>query len=153
MSSAEVILRAARVLREKPPEIRFGQVDTRIAGGAIAEVSADLYEGDAEILDPSGCRNIQRVFDVHHHVLPAALRGHLVDESREESDALICDLVPDAVGPANGYTGTYGDAMVMLDAGTTCTLDHTRDRVMGEIKASNAQLTAAIATCEVGVHA
>lgn len=140
--------RSSRAGRESwgpPPEERVGQGDTRITAG----VSTDLYEGGAQILDSSRCRNIQWSLDAHQLIMPPALRGHLFNALQEELDSFACDLVLDASGPAKAYAGTYGDAIVVLDAGTTGTLDHTADC---EAQGSNAGLSAATAVRQVGVR-
>ena len=124
MSSAEAILRGAQVLIGDPRDKTIDRADIRIVDGIIAEIGGEPEVGEAEVIDCSDCWIIPGFVDAHQHVWQAVLRGRFADLLLEEADAAVRDLVHTSLAPADVHAGTYGGAVAMLDAGTTCVFDH-----------------------------
>jgi cytosine/adenosine deaminase-related metal-dependent hydrolase len=104
------------------PDLATG--DVLVDGDRIAAIAPALPEGDAEIIDATGCIVLPGLVDAHHHAWLGALRRLMPDV--DDLFAYI-GVVAETLGrhyrPRDMYLSTHLTAIASLDAGITTIVD------------------------------
>ena len=118
-----LLLRGAIVLTLDPAQGDYARADIRIEGSRIAAIAPALEEGDARVVDVSGCIVTPGFIDTHRHMWQGQLRNLLPDAVLGEYVQRVLREARPAYTPDDVYLGTRLSALGALNAGITTVLD------------------------------
>ncbi|WP_181663159.1 amidohydrolase family protein [Actinomadura madurae] len=118
------LLKSAQVLLGDPRLRDVRQVDLLISDGVITAIGPDI-DTDAPVEDVSWAWIIPGLVDTHQHLWQATMRALTSDFAGDDYFWIVRRNHAARHTAEDVYNGTFGGAVSLLDAGTTCAIDYS----------------------------